>query len=181
MSWEMLIDLITGSGEIVQAELGKMQKRHLKDFEVVWQNALQNSDQDDVAWNWEMKKRLSLLDNRFEAYALEYGELTQGLIWLETQWHRSWVEPDQRLVYIEAIAAAPWNRRSLQSPPYLKGVGSALLVFAQQRSLALGYDGRVGLHALPTSERFYFSQQMPDYGEDPDKDNLRYFEFGSLG
>jgi hypothetical protein len=175
-----LVDLLTASEEIVKAELDSMQKRHLKDFEVVWQKALQNSGQSDVDWNWAMKKRLTLLDNRFEAYALEYAELTQGLIWLETQWHRSWLEPDQRLVYVEAITAAPWNRKLLQSPPYLKGVGSALLVFAQQRSLALGYDGRVGLHALPTSEGFYLSQQMSDYGEDPDKDGLRYFEFGKM-
>jgi hypothetical protein len=101
------------------------------------------------------------------------------LIWLETQWHRSWLEPEKRIVYIEAIATAPWNRGFIKSPPYLKGVGAALLMFAKQRSSALGYDGRVGLHALPISEGFYLRQQMSDYGEDPEKDNLKYFEFGS--
>jgi hypothetical protein len=69
---------------------------------------------------------------------------------------------------------------ALQSPPYLKGVGTALLVFAKQRSLALGYDGLVGLHSLPISEGFYRRLRMSDYGEDPDKDNLRYFEFDTL-
>jgi hypothetical protein len=57
---------------------------------------------------------------------------------------------------------------------------AALLFFARQRSLALGYNGRVGLHALPASEGFYHHEQMLDYGEDPDKDNLRYFEFGTM-
>jgi GNAT superfamily N-acetyltransferase len=121
-----------------------------------------------------------LSDNRFEAYAIEFEGLTQGLLWLETQWHCSWLNPAHRLVYIEALASAPWNRKIVEDPPYLKGVGSALLAFARQRSLELGYQGRVGLHSLPQAEVFYQIQNMPDYGQDPDKDNLRYFEFGSL-
>lgn len=175
----ILVNLIAESGEIVQGNLNPMQQRHLRDFEGAWQSTLQNLDENDAFWDWAMKKRLSTTDNRFEAYAIEYKGLTQGLIWLETQWHRSWLEPDKRLVYIEAIAAAPWNRGFIKSTPYLKGVGAALLMFAKQRSSTLGYDGRVGLHALPISEGFYIHQQMSDYGEDPEKDNLRYFEFGS--
>jgi hypothetical protein len=173
------IDLITDSGQIVQAQLNQMQQRHLDDFETIWQEMLENLNQDDAFWDWAMKKRLSI-DNRFEAYAIDYQGLTQGLLWLETQWHRSWVSPKQRLVYVEALATAPWNRGILRSSPYLKGVGSALLLFARQRSLTLGYDGRVGLHALPISENFYHHLKMSDYGNDPDKDNLRYFEFGIL-
>jgi hypothetical protein len=174
------INLTADSGETIQAQLNQMQPRHLEDFEIAWQEVLQNLSQDDAFWSWAMKKRLSLVDNRFEAYAIEYKKLTQGLLWLETRWHCSWANPDQRLVYVEAIAAAPWNRGLIQSPPYLKGVGAALLFFARQRSLALGYNGRVGLHALPASEGFYHHEQMLDYGEDPDKDNLRYFEFGIM-
>jgi hypothetical protein len=127
-----------------------------------------------------MKKRLSITDNRFEAYAIEYQGLTQGLIWLETQWHRSWLNPEQHLVYVEALAVAPWNRKNLQYPPYLKGTGNALMIFARERSQALGYQGRIGLHSLPASENFYHRQNMSDYGEDPEKENLRYFEHGIL-
>jgi hypothetical protein len=181
-----LIELIAESGELVQARLNQMQDRHLQDFEIIWREMLFNLGQDDAVWNWAMKKRLSVLDERFEAYAIglrphfvnEYDGMTQGLIWLETQWHRSWLTPDQRLVYVEALAVAPWNRRDLQYPPYLKGTGNSLMLFARERSLALGYQGRVGLHSLPTSETFYHHQNMSDYGEDPDKENLRYFEFG---
>jgi hypothetical protein len=175
-----LINLIAESGDVVQAQLNQMQKCHLDDFEVFWRETLHNLGQDDAAWNWAMKKRLALLDDRFEAYAIEYQGLAQGLMWLETQWHRSWLNPDQCLVYIEALAVAPWNRRDLQHPPYLKGTGNALMIFARRRSLALGYQGRVGLHSLLASEEFYAHQNMSDYGEDPDKDNLRYFEHGIL-
>jgi hypothetical protein len=174
------VDLIAASGEIVQADLDRMQPRHIEDFETVWQEVLRNLNQYDAFWNWAMKKRLSSINNRFEAYAIEYNNLTQGLLWLETQWHCSLFNPDQRLVYVEAIASAPWNREELQFPPHLKGVGTSMLLFARQRSLALGYDGRVGLHSLSSSESFYLRQQMPDYGEDPAKDNLKYFEFGVM-
>jgi hypothetical protein len=176
----MLVDLLAESGEIVQAELGQMQANHLEDFEIIWQSILRNLGQDDAVWDWAMKKRLSLTDSRFEAYAIEYEGLAQGLIWLETQWHRSWLEPEQRLVYIEALAVAPWNRKKLQYPPYLKGTGNALMYFARQRSRALGYQGRIGLHSLSTSENFYRRQNMSDYGGDPEKENLRYFEHGIL-
>jgi hypothetical protein len=38
---------------------------------------------------------------------------------LETLWHRSWLPQRFPLVYVEYLASAPWNRRSLEDPPYL--------------------------------------------------------------
>jgi hypothetical protein len=140
-----------------------MSSGSLEDFEVIWQTILINLGQDDAVWNWAMKKRLSITDNRFEACAIEYEGLAQGLIWLETQWHRSWLNPEQHLVYVEALAVAPWNRKNLQYPPYLKVTGNALMIFARERSRALGYQGRIGLHSLPASENFYHRQNMSDY------------------
>ncbi|MGI8936255.1 MAG: hypothetical protein ACR2FS_19515 [Phormidesmis sp.] len=58
------------------------------------------------------------------------------------------------------------------------GIGRTLLLFARQRSVELGYSGRVGLHSISDSEAFYQRQGMPDYGADPDKDGLVYFEYG---
>ncbi|MGG6269031.1 hypothetical protein ACQ4M3_34325 [Leptolyngbya sp. AN03gr2] len=175
-----LISLKTGLGQTVQAQLYLMQQRHVKDFEGFWRSILHELGQDDEFWGWAMKKRLTASDDRFEAYALEFEGLTQGLMWIETQWHRSWVNSVYRIVYIEALASAPWNRRRLEDPPYLDGVGTALLLFARRRSVALGYEGRVGLHALSTSEGFYERRNMTDYGQDPDKEDLRYFEYGRL-
>ena len=101
-------------------------------------------------------------------------------MFLETQWHRSQVQPSSRLVYVEALASAPWNRSTLEQSPFFRGVGRTLLLFARQRSLELGYRGRVGLHALPQSEAFYRRLQMPDYGADPEKEDLVYFEYGAI-
>jgi hypothetical protein len=66
-----------------------MQPRHLDDFETLWRGMLLELNEEDAFWSWAMKKRLSSNDDRFEAYAIEYEGLTQGLMWLETQWHRS--------------------------------------------------------------------------------------------
>ncbi len=60
-----------------------------------------------------------------------------------------------------------------------EGVGSALLSFARQRSLDLGYGGRLGLHALPGTESFYESRNMLNLGYDPDQEMI-YFEYGVL-
>ena len=53
-------------------------------------------------------------------------------------------------------------------------------MFARKRSMVLGYSGRVGLHALPGSEAFYHRHNMADYGADPDKEGLVYFEYSIL-
>jgi hypothetical protein len=42
------------------------------------------------------------------------------------------------------------------------------------------YGGRVGLHALPVEEAFYRRYDMPDYGPDPDTNELVCFEYATL-
>ncbi|HEY9662659.1 MAG TPA: hypothetical protein V6C65_29745, partial [Allocoleopsis sp.] len=167
------------NGEIVTALICPMVQQHLDDFNLVWKPMLEAVDGEDAFWDWARKKRLALSDDRYEAYALEQDNLTHGLLWLETQWHCSQWAIGQPLVYVEALASAPWNRRSLDPQPWFRGVGSALLEFARRRSLDLSYGGRLGLHALPSSESFYESRNMLNLGYDPDKEMV-YFEYGVL-
>uniref|UniRef100_A0A8T6QJ72 GNAT family N-acetyltransferase n=1 Tax=Lyngbya confervoides BDU141951 TaxID=1574623 RepID=A0A8T6QJ72_9CYAN len=141
---------------------------------------LRETQQPDADWNWAYKLQLAVNDERYEVYGMELEALLQGVILLETQWHRSWLPQRFPLVYVEYLASAPWNRRLIEDPPYLVGVGRALLLFARQRSLELGYGGRVGLHSLPGAEAFYHRYQMPDYGPDPDKGGLVYFEYAAF-
>jgi hypothetical protein len=136
-----------------------MRDRHLEDFETIWKGILRATEQPDKGWNWDYKLRQGNQEARYESYAIEVDSLTQGLIFLETQWHRSQLPQRYPLVYVEALAVAPWNRRRLEDPPYLRGVG---------------------LHALPESEEFYRRNQMPEYDPDPDKEGLVYFEYGLL-
>lgn len=174
------IQLLSGTGEVVTGLLCTMSERHLEDFETIWRGILSVTNQPDRDWPWNYKQRQGSQDARYETYAIEVDSLTQGLMFLETRWHRSQLPQRYSLVYVEALATAPWNRRYLEDPPYLQGVGRTLLLFARQRSLELGYAGRVGLHALPGSEEFYRCNQMAEYGADSDKEGLVYFEYGSI-
>ncbi|BCL39888.1 hypothetical protein [Nostoc sp. MS1] len=86
-------------------------------------------------------------------------------------------------LFLSLCEKSGWNRSFIQSPPKFRGVGTNLLRYARVRSIELGYGGRVGLHSLPGSVRFYENQLMSNFGtdEDEDNDNLIYFEYGRLG
>lgn len=141
------------------------------------------ASQEDKYWDWHFKQRLSETRDNYEAYAVECEGNTQGLIALETQQHRSVLAPGERLVYVVTLSAAPWNRKQIQNPPLFKRVGTLLLNFSRIRSLALGYKGRVGLHALPNAKGFYERRNMTrfdfpaDAYVDAEDEPLTYFEY----
>ena len=162
----------------IETQLVDLAQKHLEDFEANWRPMLERAGAEDKFWDWVVKKRISLSSDNFESYAIEYERMTQGLMAIEAQWHRSQIDRRYQIVYVQAIASAPWNRKAIQPRPELRGVGTALLLFARQRSWELGYEGRVGLHALPGAESFYDDQNMADYGPDPEQENLTYFEDG---
>ena len=157
-----------------------MYERHLYDVEVFWRPILTEVSQPDPVWKWDYKLRQSQQKDGYEAYSLDIDDLSQGLLFMEIQRHRSLQTQRFPLVYVEMLVTAPWNRSDIEQPPWLKGVGSLLLLFARQRSLELGYSGRVALHSLPSAEGFYRGQGMPDYGPDPEKDGLVYFEYSAF-
>lgn len=164
-------------GQPVNAELSALNDQHLADFETFWKNRLRSSEEEDVYWDWVKKNRLYGSAPNFESYAIACEQMTQGLMMIETRGYRSWAEPHRRLVYVDYLATAPWNRPSLQNPPEYRSVGSILLRFARYRSEELGYGGLVGLHALPRAKKFYDKMGMIDCGQDPEKQNLTYFEW----
>ena len=174
-----VIQLVTGTGSLVDGLLYPMDTRHLNDYRNFWQPMIVAAGLADQDWPWDYKLRQARNEERFEAYALEVDDITQGLLLLETQWHRSGLPQHYPLAYVQAIASAPWNQTVIEDPPFFSGVGRALLLFARRRSEQLGYQGRVGLHALPGSEGFYHRVDMLDYGPDADKEGLIYFEYGA--
>ena len=167
----------------VPAEIKKFSQKSLDDFDTFWGSQIQSELQDEVYWNWLNKNRLYISRGNYEAYVIENESerITQGMMLIETQNHRSKVDRRKRLVYVETIETAPWNRLNSQPAPQFKRVGTVLLRFAEWRSQQLDYDGIVGLHSLPESEVFYRNQNMMDCGKDPAKDNLTYFEWYKSG
>lgn len=181
---QLPIQVTTGAGALVPGLICTMSQKHLSQIEAVWKGMLLALQEPDKAWNWEYKLRLATHEDRFEAYVVEVDTLAQGVILIETQWHRSQLDGPLSsrppLVYVEYLATAPWNRRPIENPPFYTGIGGTLMAFVRTRSAELGFNGRVGLHALPTADGFYQRLRMPNYGPDPNKDGLVYFEYGLL-
>lgn len=172
-----IIELLrTKDNQVVSARLLPMADRHLDDFEAFWRPRLQNTSEEDRHWDWIKKQRITNVSPSYERYALECDHITQGLMLLEIDRHRSRIDPGKSLVYLDYFATSPWNRSSLKNPPDYRGVGTALFTLALERSVALEYKGRVGLHALPRAEGFYHQLKMVDFGCDASKQNLKYFE-----
>jgi hypothetical protein len=161
----------------VEAKLYRASARHYEAVEQTWRPLFSGANEADGNWDWERKQRLYGSRIGAESYALECEERTQGLMLIETTGHRSWFEPNRRIVYVHSIATAPWNRPEIQTSPDYRLVGSALLGFARYRSDRLGYGGIVGLHALPSAEAFYRRLNMSDCGIDRERDNMMYFEW----
>ncbi|MGL5871073.1 MAG: hypothetical protein ACRC2R_01685 [Xenococcaceae cyanobacterium] len=107
---------------------------------------------------------------------MECENITQGLIIIEIDCHRSRIESGKNLIYVDYLTTAPWNRQSIQLPPMYRGVGTALLSFAIKRSFELEYKGRIGLHALPLAEKFSTKIGLLNLGSDTSKQGLSYFE-----
>lgn len=161
----------------VNAKLMTLTDKHLDDFETFWKSRLQASNEEDGHWNWVIKNQFTLFSSDYEKYAVECEQITQGLMMLEVSNYYSRDNPQQKIVYVDFLSTAPWNRTSLKNPPHYKGVGLVLLFFARERSKQLGYQGRVGLHALPKAENFYKKRGMINFGIDSDKEDLVYFEW----
>lgn len=170
------------NNQLVEATLLNLATRHVNSFQQDWKTLLRQFSQVDKYWDWAFKQRFATHDRNYECYAIEADARTQGLMMLETQWHKSRLSANRPLVFIEALAVAPWNRTQINQPPQFRRVGSVLLEFARTRSEALGYEGRVGLESLPEAEGFYERRNMMRFEPelDPYVDDelpLVYFEY----
>ena len=162
----------------VSARIEKISGKHISQFIDFWLPELEKSQEEDGHWNW-FSKFLSKKDRpSYEIYALECEQETQGLMMIEFDLHRSRLKPgnNKNLVYVEYLATAPWNRRSLSQQVKYKGSGTGLITFAISRSISLQYKGRVGLRALPRAERFYSKLGMIHVTDSQDQNRLKYFE-----
>lgn len=129
-------------------------------------------------WEWAEKVRLTERLLPFQTMGIEREGNVEGLIFLRTDRHFSRITPDSKapLVYVDLLAAAPWNLTAVTATPKFRGVGTTLLSASIQLSIELEFKGRIGLHALPTSEPFYERHQMTCLGPDGNKQGMKYYE-----
>ena len=79
------------SNQLAEAVLLDLEQRHVDDFQTDWVASLRQSAQDDKYWDWVFKQRAATNYGNYECYAIEAEGRTQGLMMIETLWHRSQV------------------------------------------------------------------------------------------
>jgi hypothetical protein len=154
---------------------------HLEAAERSWTPLLQQSGEEDEDWNWVRKRRREALLPGVEFYAIESEGSPQGLLAIDILKKQCQIQLQsrQRLIYIVALATAPWNRPAILTPPIYKGVGGQMFDFMIARSRQLGYRGRIGFHSLPGALEFYRKLRvgLVECGSDSiEPDQLVYFE-----
>lgn len=155
---------------------------HLDEYEYLWKPRLRRAHGlghlpvEDAHWDWTQKVLPTRNRLDFKHFCLVYDSLAQGLMQLELVRHKSRLEPNKDLVYIDYVTVAPWNRGLTQARYRLKGVGGLLVARAIRTSLDEGFHGRVGLHSLPGASGFYRKTGATSFGCDASYHNLEYFE-----
>jgi hypothetical protein len=185
------------SGELVAAELfDEVTVEHFLEAQREWRPvvveaakrmARSGSRRETVPrhfhWDWTSKEA----DLRMLAYSFfgvsAKGRL-QGLMKLESVGRVGRVssQKGKPLIYVDYLETAPWNIRSLMLAlgrnPEFGAVGTRLIEAAVRKSLDEGFKGRLALHSLSTSERFYLDVcGMTAVGRDAGKQNLLWCEF----
>lgn len=134
-------------------------------------------------WDWS-RKEADLKMLAFAFFGLSCDGKLQGLMKLQNTGRVSRL-PQQKakpLTYVDYLETAPWNIKTLMQVlgrgPRFGAVGTRLIEAAVRKSLEEGYKGRVALHSLRSSERFYLEVcGMTAVGRDTAKQNLLWCEF----
>lgn len=181
------------SRELVDAELwDAITEKSLADWEAKWTpellrllEALYDKGVERALWpqsrHWDWRQKTRAIEKRLDqqCFAIVCDGMTQAMMITElTKRARLPGQENDHLVYVDFVEAAPWNRREiLGEPPRYSGCGSILIRAAIEYSKLEGFKGRIGLHSLPQANDFYANKVgMTDMGQDPDYQNLRYFE-----
>jgi hypothetical protein len=134
-------------------------------------------------WDWSRKEGdLRLL--AFSFFGISVGGKLQGLMKLENAGRSGRIasQKGKPLTYVDYLETAPWNIKPLMQavgqPTQFGAIGTRLIEAAVRKSIEEGFKGRVALHSLSGSERFYLDVcGMTPVGRDPTKQNLLWCEF----
>ncbi|MCC6422324.1 MAG: GNAT family N-acetyltransferase [Phycisphaerales bacterium] len=149
----------------------------------------QTSWPESLHWNWAKKAagmspaRLGALGD-IRIFGIHADSAWQGILLAKAAGYYTRLAPNGReLIYVEYLESAPWNWEQplINQVARYRGVGTKLVGLSVLWSLQLGFQGRVGLHALPQAEDFYRRRcGMTDLGADKNQERyrgMRYFEF----
>ena len=182
----------TGS---VSAWIVPLDPGHVRAFETVWRPRLIEMKQFDATLDWGKWLLDSADDPALEIYALvtaasSYSAAIARLASRPPRRQRlegmccirggfaSHLVDGSSVTYLELLFSAPWNRHEHKPTRELR-CGPTMMAHVIRRSIAAGFEGRVGLHSLedPHTHAAYRRWGMTECGRDPDVDNELYFEF----
>lgn len=181
------------SGEYVEATLiDGVSRTEVEKSDLSWKSEMQKtlsrktsekvSNPEHSHWDW-LKKYDATKDLLiYQILGVKYAEEMQGLMLLRTgnRFCRIPSQEGKGFVEVMFLSTAPWNSPSITEEPRYSQVGTVLLTSAIQISMDLEFAGRIGLHSLPQSEKWYSERWgMTDLGCDADCSGLRYFEMTS--
>ena len=183
--------------ELVEAELfDEVTVEHFLETQTEWRpvvveaakRMLESGASRDVLprhfhWDWTSKEAdLRIL--AFSFFGISAKGRLQGLMKLESAARSGRIvsQKGKPLIYVDYLETAPWNIKQLMKAlgrgPEFSAVGTRLIEGAVRKSLDEGFKGRLALHSLSTSERFYLDVcGMTAVGRDPAKQNLLWCEF----
>ena len=134
-------------------------------------------------WDWT-RKEADLRALAFTFFGISCNDKLQGLMKLATVGHvgRLADQKGKPVVYVDYVETAPWNIKPIMQPlgktASFGAVGTRLIESAVRKSLEEGFKGRLALHSLNSSERFYTDVcGMTAVSRDPAKQNLLWCEF----
>ncbi len=133
----------------------------------------------DAHWDWNSKVQRNRDMLAISYFVIECEGKLQAIMQMETIAHRSKLDAGKEIAYVEFLSVAPWNRRFVSDNPRFKRCGSFLIAQAIGTSQELGFEGRIGLHSLPSASKWYGNLGMTTCGKDVAYENLEYFEFSS--
>lgn len=153
----------------------------LRILEQVLRAGLPHEDRpQSLNWNWRAKAQHLRL-TQASGYAVVCDGQWQGAMLTKSATYFSQLGEDRGkpLIYIDFLEVAPWNWiiSAIAQFGQFATVGQQLFYRAVRQSLEEGCGGRIGLHALPQSRRFYCDVcYMVSLGIDDEKEGLECFE-----
>lgn len=170
-------------GTPTQIWLGPATLAHAERQARTWRPLLQKQNAMDQAWDWRAEVETAQRDRgQLVLAAAERhrdGRL-HGLMSLVHLPRASRLAPRANLLYVDMLAAAPWNRPG-QPVREIKGIGPLLIQAATLVSREVGLGGAFGLHSLPDPHtvRFYRDTigMTPVGIEKTPEGEMLYFEF----
>jgi len=143
-----------------------------------WNKTLGKFGVPDAHWDWRTKCDVAPSSNR-KIFALINADEVEAVMLLHFGKMSREANHALPLVYVDYLAVGPWNRESIQNPQRFRKLGTVLLGSAVNTSIAMGREGRCGLHSLLQAEGFYRRIGMNDFDIDSAYQSLRYFEFSA--